>query len=160
LDLIRASAAGNLRDFVLNKGGLPRLLWGESAQWVGFKIDTGPLSCAYPFRLVPVPQSASFRIAFEMLEFQEGTTPAPQLFVRHEDELMVLEGDKDLVTYPAKDLSETETALSMVTALWGHPTPYQFQQQLRAWAIYQGLRVDEDAAIRRSAVARREGCPT
>src|ERR1039457_6273573 len=86
LDLIRASAAGNLRDFVLNKGGLPRLLWGESAQWVGFKIDTGPLSCAYPFRLVPVPKSASFRIAFEMREFQEGTTPAPQLFVRHEDE--------------------------------------------------------------------------
>jgi predicted ATPase len=31
-----------------------------------------------------------------------------------------------------------------------------FQQQLRAWAIYQDLQVDEDAPIRRSAVSRRE----
>jgi len=156
LDLIRASAAGELRSFVLSKGGLPRLLWGGSAQQIEFEIDTGPPSCVYPFRLVPVAQSASFRTAFELLGFQEGSMPEPHLFVRHDDELEVLEGDKTLVRFPAKDLSETETALSMVTALWSHPIPYQFQQQLRAWAIYQDLHVDEDAPIRRSAVSRRE----
>jgi predicted ATPase len=158
LELIRASAAGNLRDFVLRKGGFPRLLWGKSAQKIEFEIDTDRPSCTYPFRLVPVPHSGSFRTVFEfeMLGFQEGSMPEPRLFVRHADELEVLEGDKTLARYPAKDLPETETALSMVTALWSHPIPYQFQQQLKAWAIYQDLHVDERAPIRQSAVARRE----
>jgi len=156
LELIRASAAGELRGFVLSKGGLARLLWGGLAQEIEFEIDTDQPSCTYPFRLVPVPHSASFRTVFELLGFQEGSMPEPHLFVRHDDELEVLEGDKTLAHYPAKDLSETETALSMVTALWSHPVPYQFQQQLRAWTVYQDLHVDEDAPIRRSAVARRE----
>jgi predicted ATPase len=41
LELIRASAAGNLRDFVFSKGGLPRLLWGGLAQQMEFEIATG-----------------------------------------------------------------------------------------------------------------------
>ena len=55
-----------------------------------------------------------------------------------------------------KQLPETETVLSMVSALWSHPFPYQLQQGIRAWSIYQDLQVCEDAPIRRSAVARRE----
>ncbi|MGO4886092.1 MAG: AAA family ATPase [Bryobacteraceae bacterium] len=47
LELIRVSAAGNLRDFVLGKGGLPR----------------------------PAPQSASFRISSAMLQVRERATP-------------------------------------------------------------------------------------
>jgi predicted ATPase len=156
LELIRASAAGNLRDFVLSKGGLPRLLWGEAAQQIEFEIGTGSPSCVYPLRLVPVPQSASFRIALEMLQFKKGSRPQPQVFVRHDERLVVLEGESPPVSYGGNDLSSTETALSMVTALWSHPPAYQFQQQLRAWAIYHDLRVDEQAPIRRSAVAREE----
>jgi predicted ATPase len=137
LELIRASAAGNLRDFVLNKGGLPRLLWGGSARQIEIETDTGIDHSSerqtYRFMLGPVPQSASFRIVSEALE-----------------------GDKDLSRDPAKHLPETETALSMVSALWIHPAPYLLQQQIRAWAIYQDLHVDEDAPIRRSAVARKE----
>ena len=40
LELIRASATGNLRDFVLSKGGLPRLLWGGRAEQNEFAIVT------------------------------------------------------------------------------------------------------------------------
>jgi predicted ATPase len=47
LELIRASAAGNLRDFVLGKGGLPRLLWGGSARRMEFDVKIGPPSCLY-----------------------------------------------------------------------------------------------------------------
>jgi predicted ATPase len=154
LELIRASAAGNLRDFVLSKGGLPRLLWRGAAQQMEFSFETRLLSCMYVFRLVPVPQSASFRTVFEVLGFRK--SPPPQVFIRHDDELVVLEGAKTLVPYPTEDISATETALSMVTALWNHPIPYQLQQQLRAWAIYHDLRVDERAEIRRPAVVREE----
>jgi predicted ATPase len=146
LELIRASAAGNLRDFVLSKGGLPRLLWGESAQQMDFEIETGNTPDQpsaeqpfYHFTLVPVAQSASFRVVSETLE---GAT--------------VLEGDNEFARDLIKALPETETALSMVSALWTDPVPYLSQQQLRTWTIYQNLQVDEDAPIRRSAVARKE----
>jgi len=159
LELIRASAAGNLRDFVLSKGGLPRLLWGESAQQMDFEIDIGSDQPsgqhAYLFSLAPVPQSASFRVVSEALGFSGPTTPF-RLLDRDADGLTIYKGDNELVGDPVERLSETETALSMVSALWIHPLPYVLQQQLRTWTIYQNLHVDEDAAIRRSAVARKE----
>ena len=158
-ELIRASAAGNLRDFVLSKGGLPRLLWGESAQQIAFEIDIGSdqpsEQHAYLFTLAPVPQSASFRIVSEALGFEGPSTPF-RVLDRDADGLTVYTGDNELVGDPVERLSETETALSMVSALWIHPLPYVLQQQLRTWTIYQNLHVDEDAAIRRSAVARKE----
>ena len=161
LELIRASAAGNLRDFVLGKGGLPRFLWGESAQQIAFEIDIGSdqpsEQHAYLFTLAPVPQSASFRVVSEALGFEGPSTPF-RVLDRDADGLTVYKGDNELVGDPVERLSETETALSMVSALWIHPLPYVLQQQLRTWAIYQNLHVDEDAAIRRSAVARKETC--
>src|ERR1039457_3138901 len=53
-------------------------------------------------------------------------------------------------------LWELYTRATSSTDLWSHTPAYQFQQQLRAWAIYHDLRVDEQAPIRRSAVAREE----
>jgi predicted ATPase len=159
LELIRASAAGNLRDFVLSKGGLPRLLWGGSAQEIEFDIDTSagrpPEQHTYSFTLAPVPQSASFRIVSEVLGFEGPSTPF-SILNRDAHGLTAYKGGNELVGDPATRLAETETALSMVSALWIHPAPYMLQQQLKAWAIYQGLQVDEDAPIRRSAVARKE----
>ena len=153
LELIRASAAGNLRDFVLSKGGLPRLLWGGSAQEVEFRIGSGITPSqppaeqdAYSLSLVQVPQSASFRVKAESLKLSDQSAP---VFLRDGDALTVEQG-------AAKRLPDTETYLSLLSALWTDPVPYMFQQQLRAWAIYQDLHVDEDAPIRRSAVSRRE----
>jgi predicted ATPase len=159
LELIRASGAGNLRDFVLGNGGLPRLLWGESAQQIAFEIDIGSdepsEQHAYLFTLAPVPQSASFRVVSEALGFEGPSTPF-RVLDRDADGLTVYKGDNELVGDPVERLSETETALSMVSALWIHPLPYVLQQQLRTWTIYQNLQVDADAPVRRSAVARRE----
>jgi len=162
LELIRASAAGNLREFVLSKGGLPRLLWGGSAQQVEFEIETGSTfdrpsaeQHLYHFTLASVPQSASFRVVSEGLGFEGPTTPF-RVFERDARGLTVSKGDDYVAGDPAKHLPETETALSMVSVLWTHPVPYILQQQLRSWTIYQDLHMDEDAAIRRSAVARKE----
>lgn len=153
LELIRASAAGNLRDFVLSKGGLPRLLWGGTAQEVAFGIGSGITPSqppaeqdAYSLSLVQVPQSASFRVEAESLKLSDQSAP---VFLRDGDALTVEQG-------AANRLPDTETYLSLLSALWTDPVPYMFQQQLRAWAIYQDLQVDEDAPIRRSAVSRRE----
>jgi predicted ATPase len=44
----------------------------------------------------------------------------------------------------------------MVSALWKDPSPFQLQQQLKAWTIYHDLRVDERAEIRHPAVVREE----
>jgi len=156
LDLIRASAVGALRDSVLGMGGYRRLVWSGVDQVMGFHILTGGPPYLYAFDLTPAPQSGSSRISFESLAFPESSLPGTHLFVRDGDNLQVLEGDKTVAPYPAKDLSQTETALSMVTALWRHPTPYQLQQYLKSWAIYHDLRVDERAEIRRPAVIREE----
>jgi predicted ATPase len=159
LELIRASAAGNLREFVLSKGGLPRLLWGESAQQIEFEIEIGtgepPAYPIYRFTLRPVPQSAGFRVVSEALGFEGPSTPSRVMY-RNEDRLTVAEGDGELVHDPSRHLPEAETALSMVSALWIHPVPYRLQQELRAWAVYHDLRVDGRAEIRRSAVVREE----
>ncbi len=138
---------------------MPRLLWGESAQEIEFDIyisaDQPSEQHTYQFTLAPVPQSASFLVVSEALGFEGPSTPF-RVLVRDAHGLTVYKGDDELVGDPAKQLSETETALSMVPALWIHPMPYMLQQQLRAWTVYQDLHVDEDAAIRRSAVARKE----
>src|ERR1022692_465407 len=159
LELIRASAAGNLREFVLSKGGLPRLLWGESAQQIEFEIEIGtgepPAYPIYRFTLRPVPQSAGFRVVSEALGFEGPSSPSRVMY-RNEDRLTVAEGDGELVHDPSRHLPEAETALSMVSALWIHPVPYRLQQELRAWAVYHDLRVDGRAEIRRSAVVREE----
>jgi predicted ATPase len=161
LELIRASAMGNLRDFVLRKGGLPRLLWGGSAQESEFEIsaESNPDSDSieYPVYFFGlVPQSASLKVETEGLVFLEQSAPDARVLDRHGTELTVREGDEDLVLGLGKYPAETETALSMVSALWKHRGPYQFQQYLRAWAIYHDLRVDEHAEIRRPAVDRAE----
>ena len=118
LELIRASAAGNLRDFILGKGGFPCLLWGGLAEQMEFEIDTP--ACVYPFRLIAVPQSANFRTVFELLGFEHRSTPEPQFFIRRENELEVLDGNETLVHYPNTGLPETETALSTISVLWPH----------------------------------------
>jgi predicted ATPase len=160
LELIRASAAGNLRDFVLNKGGLPRLLWGGLAQQIDFDIDTSitpdqPPQHTYRFTLESVTQSAGYRVVSEALGFEGPSTPFG-ILDRDENGLTVFKGDSEFARDRAKHLPESETALSMVSALWIHPAPYLLQQLLRAWTIYQDLQVGEDAPIRRAAVARRE----
>ena len=158
LDFIRASAAGSLRDFVLSKGGFPRLLWGGSAQQIEFEIDTTDEPKAEPiyrFTLMSMSQSASFSVVSEALVFVGPSTPL-RLMERNPDGLTVLDGDNELLLDPAWPLPETETALSMVSALWIHPVAYLLQKQLRGWAIYHDLRVDEHSEIRRPAVVRDE----
>jgi predicted ATPase len=97
-----------------------------------------------------VPQSASFRVEAESLAF----VPEGEFLLRRWDTLTIREGGK--APDAPKHLPETETVLSMISVLWSHPFAYQFQQQLRAWAIYHDLRVDQRADIRRSAVVREE----
>src|SRR5271165_4155474 len=113
LELIRASAAGNLREFVLSKGGLPRLLWGEAAQQIEFGIDTSADQPSdqhtYRFTLAPLAQSGSFRVASEALAFEGPSTPFRVLDM-DADGLTVFGGDNELLLDPANHLSETETA--------------------------------------------------
>jgi energy-coupling factor transporter ATP-binding protein EcfA2 len=111
LELIRASAAGNLRDFVLSKGGLPRLLWGDSAHRAGFEARCGDSpgeQHTYRFALTPVPQSASFRIASDGLEFGGPSAPFRAL-ERDQNGLVAFEGTSELVHDPGRRLPETET---------------------------------------------------
>jgi predicted ATPase len=152
LELIRASAAGNLHDFVLSKGGLPRLLWDGSAPQINFALRSGITPENYRFTLGPMPQSASFRIDEESLSFSDEISP---VFARDTDVLRMRDTQDGDASGQAKHLPETETYLSLLSAIWTDPVPYMFQQQLRAWAIFQGLQVDEDAGIRRSAAARK-----
>jgi predicted ATPase len=149
LDLIRASAAGDLRDSVIGNGGFPRLLWAGSAEHVRFEIITAaePSSAdqnTYRLALAPMPQSASFRVEAESLKLTDQSGSA---FIR--------EGDSLTVGGPVERLPETETYLSL-SAPWMDPSIYAFLQQLSAWAIYQDLRVDERSEIRRPAVVREE----
>jgi len=162
LDLIRASAAGNLRDFVLSRGGLPRLLWGGRARWIQFEITTAPdqasaLDQAYILRVEPAAGSAGFAVTYELVEFRGPSLEAvPPRLRRCGDELTIRDDNENVAGGSAQHLPATETALSMVSALWSNTIPYQLQQQLKAWNIHQHLQVGEDAPIRRSAVARRE----
>jgi len=160
LDLIRASAIGALHDFVLDKGGFPRLLWGGLAQQMKFQIvadlTVEGATVVYPFELGAVSQSASYRIVRELLVFADGSAPQARLLNRFMNELQLQEGGLIRPIEPAQAPPETETALSTISVLWPHQVPYKFQQYLRAWAIYHDLRVDEHAEIRRPAVIRDE----
>ncbi|MGA2736119.1 MAG: AAA family ATPase [Bryobacteraceae bacterium] len=115
-----------------------------------------PTSIVYPLRLVPAPPSASYRVAIEMFGFEGGSAADSKLLDRNEDVLHVPEDGGTVRIHPINNPPETETAISIISALWPHPAPYQFQQNLRAWAIYHDLRVDEHAEIRRPAVLRDE----
>jgi len=159
LELIRASATGELRGFVLGKGGMPRLLWGGSAKRMRFEVETTKAQSSregdnYQLVLEAMRDSAGFRVSSELLVF-EG--PAPfRMLARDGQSFTVDEGHNEHLSGPHTHLPESETVLSMVTALWTNRAPFLLQQEWRAWTVYQSLQVDEDAPIRRSAVARQE----
>jgi predicted ATPase len=160
-ELLQVSASGNLRDFVLQKGGLPRLLWAGLAGIIEFEIitDSNPHQpeTGYPkytLSLESLRLTAGFRVALESVDFSEPSRPGRVLY-RNENGWVFLEGQSKAIDQPMP-IPETATALSMVSALWPHRLPYLFQLDLGAWAIYHDLRVDERAEIRRPAVVREE----
>jgi predicted ATPase len=156
LELVSVSADGHLRDFILGRGGFPQLRWGGSAREMVLLMHTRPTPITYQFVLEAVPGSASHRIESEMLAFEDEFAAGYRLLDRTVDQLLIWEGDNTVPVDPSRNPPEAETALSTVSALWPHPTPYEFQQYLKAWAVHRDLRVDEETGLRRSAANRKE----
>jgi len=154
LDLLRAAAAGGLRDAILDMGGMAPLLWDGQAQGILFKSGISysqPLPLNYELQLRRIGTSGSFTRTHEHLKRLDGVEPSSLLLLL----------SKSLGS-PAE--SEPETLLSQSSKIMpflvppDHPGLLLLETRLFfvGWAVHNDLRVDRDAHVRRAIVTRSE----
>lgn len=170
LELISASARGQLAMLVQEAGGMQSILWDGTANSISIELETLPFSeSPYPdheqrYRLVMgrLGQASSFRIDDELLadytrvERGEIATPFKHL-ERHTTYARVFDEDEHGLVAPEQSVTDEETLLSQAS---GPFAPNRFipimHRELASWTVYHDVHVNRDAPIRQPVVAKSE----
>ena len=177
LELISASAQGNLDNFTVKSGGTDDLVWDGSATNIRFSLRTSPMvggrigydNFKYEVGLTKFNNKNDFRIEDELLS-------KPYLYEQREKaqpfkllERSAASGNAAIfnetggrLTSPGETISPKETLLASTTA----PAPFvdkqyaeeyrqasTFGKELGDWTIYHDIRTDRDAEMRKEAVS-------
>lgn len=168
LQLLTASARGNLKKFVLSEGGLEAMSWDKHTRDIHLRVATErrsanrdgvPRFFEYDLRL-----SWSFDL-YEPLEkliaaFEKDEAPENQQLVtileRTSDRWAIL--GKDFQLAPAEpDNTQVETLLSAARGpLGSNLDVVRFRMELERWQIYQAPETGADSQLRRPSVLRWE----
>jgi predicted ATPase len=156
LDLLRVAATGELRDAIIRMGGMAPLVWDGVARRillkVGFSYENSiPLS--YELELSRLGNTGSFTVSAEHL-------------TRGDDVELSSRSLLQLIRSTLGTLEEldSETLLSQSPKSIGLPPPHFHpgaiilgtRTAMSNWSIYNDVRVDQEAEIRRAAVTRAE----
>ncbi|MBD3266240.1 AAA family ATPase, partial [bacterium] len=169
LEFISASAEGKLGDYVKRAGGMEPLVWDGKADAISFFLESSSLdkfreserNLTYQLEISQLGFS-NHKVNYELLgnfyKYKQGITEEPFKFIERSASFAVVfdENDKKL-TPPANSYKEEESILSLATGLFltnHHISLYR--QELLKWHIYHDIHVNQDAEIRRPAVAKYE----
>lgn len=157
LELLQKAAAGKLSEEILRLGGIAPLLWDEQARSIFWSAQTkhpGGDSFSYEIELQRLGMTGGYRIGKESLSDLN-----TQFVVR--DFTKAIFAYKGGVPPPMEVLGsllpEAEATLSLAaTSVSPDLKPHLFNKGLLGWSIYHDVRVDREAPLRQSAVARFE----
>ncbi len=153
LELLKASAEGQLPEEVLREGGIAPLLWDEQTGIIDWtlKAAAGEELYFYEIELQRRGNTSSYKLSKEVLKAAETA-----LIQRGSGESFFL--DRHGILIDAEDTTpEDQTALPRIGfPKFTDPRTLNFHQFLRSWNIYHDLRVDREASIRQASVSRSE----
>jgi predicted ATPase len=149
LEVLRASANGELRDTTIKMGGMAPLVWDGQARKIRFKLDfkyDEAIPLGYRFDLSRLGNTGGFTITSEHLRRNDGVEPSSLLL--------------SLTNSAAREGTDTETLLSQQPISsppdHGEWIPTRTRLAIGSWSIHNDMRVDQDAELRRAAVTRAE----
>jgi predicted ATPase len=171
LELVSVSSTGKLGKHIQRAGGMEPLLWDGRANGIHASVKMSPIdedrdpvrdSLTYQLDLVRIGLSSSYRIEYEVLgnfyrkEIGESDQPFKNLERRQLVGKVFDQTEHGLVA-PEESLSEEESLLSLAAGPFSNNRLIPpVQAFLAGWSIYHDVHVNQDAAIRKPAVARHE----
>ncbi|MBI5527845.1 MAG: AAA family ATPase [Deltaproteobacteria bacterium] len=159
LDLISASARGELGKWVQRSGGIDPLVWDGKAGEIALKIEFGKDS--YAFDLQRLGRTSLYRIRHEELVGQRvtarGRTGVLSYLERQDRSIADRGAIGNRLRGQDVSTSAEETALSLFRRpLRGEGLPWVLQTKLADWRVYHDVNVFADSPVRGPVVARSE----
>lgn len=161
LGFLRAAALGKLPDEILRAGGIAPLLHDRTAPHILWSVVTSPVEdgrlvpvLRYQLVLEPLGATSAYRVEDEFLV----TPPARGMLLlqRHVADAFVLDAREVSIDLGKGGVADEQPLLAMFNGPFVHRTVLAFRDRLLSWGIYHDLRVDQQAALRQSAVSRVE----
>ncbi len=170
LEMIAASARGELKDFVQESGGSDVLLWdGVAEQPIDYTIlffDSYPTSAdnnqkpdkwAYEVSLAAVPPFSELCFMHETLSHFDVNIKCASVIQRVLDVAETMDKKGEVIEMELNSKNYSESILSLYT----YPISENFEvsnlrNKFSDWAIYHDFHVDREADIRKAAITRME----
>jgi predicted ATPase len=170
LELIAVSAQGKLREYVLGQGGIAPILWDQRAEGISIELETSPIdpsrdatvdSLTYQLELRRLGLTSAYRVENELLgnfrQVRQGLKDQPFKFLERDATRAVVFDEQERSLHAYAEVSQEESLLSAAAGPFlVNKFVTDFQKNLAAWAIYQGLDTGRDAPIRRPVITRHE----
>jgi predicted ATPase len=175
LEMLSASAQGELAEYVRREGGMESVVWDGTAERIHLRVNSRrrwqspaepqlpPVQdFSYVLKLPRIGRSSSYQIALESLAtgFPVGDDPPAAwqgLVARHGEHVGIHEYP-DGPFIPARGpIPEQETLVSL------SPGPFAvsgmvaaYQMMLQSWAVYQDFQTHRQAPVREATISRVE----
>lgn len=170
MELLQATAAGNLGRLVQSAGGMGSLVWDASAERIRVRARLSPLdpsadpvseALTYELVLARLGESSSFRIDLEMLakchDLEQGRKPSPLKFLERDPRHAVIFSTESKHLEAVEQVAEDDALLHLAVGPFSvNPRVNQFQRELNAWKIHHGLHTHREAEIRAAQVVKHE----
>ncbi len=156
LELISASAQAHLSRLIQSEGGIGVILWDGQVDQIQSVLDYAPVGnstyrTGYLLRLARVGKNGAYRVE------REDISTGDVAFTRRREEAFVTRADEPNGVSVSTSVIEEEALLPLLaTPIAGYKSLQTFQEQLSDWAVYNAVRVDRDATVRLTPVARLE----
>ncbi|MFH0899667.1 MAG: AAA family ATPase [Pseudomonadota bacterium] len=169
LSLLQRSALGELPRDIVKQGGIAPILWDGRAPelaWTVTAADPGdggrnPDSLTYELRLRRLGATSAYRVEHELLAKRSSGSKDPgaestptKLLERRPGHAAVLDLQERQLLAHEGSIPDDQTLLSLVSGPFSNHLVSAFRETLAAWSIFHDVHVDQDAEVRRPAVAR------
>ena len=171
LELISASAKGNLGKYIQSAGGMEPLVWDGSLDSISFVLQSSPVresrktyrdNMTYELELTRLGKTSTYAITKELLanyyKVQMHTEHEPFKFIeRSRFKTVLFDENQRALIAPEESIPEDDTVLSKAIGPFsGNSIISDFRSQLASWSIYHDVHVNRDAVIRQPTVTRNE----
>ena len=169
LEMISASAKGELANYVRNSGGMNSITWDGSSENITFKIKTTPHEgeqglyrdpLCYELDYANISKTGTYYIRSESLadysRVEDRGFPEPfKLLERKRHSVLIFDEKHKQLKVPEESITEEETALSVLRGpfIENHHIP-QYAKNLSAFNVYHDIDVSQYAEIRHSTGIR------
>ena len=165
LELISTAAQGKLREGIDIWGGITQLLWDGQTNWIGFSLVTLRTDMG------EVPERLIYEVGIKSLSGANEYRVESEVLRNIDDEFgLIVRGKATGKVYVRLENGMSEMATSTLateeTLLSATGSPFfagvaksglpDYKTQTTSWSIYQDIRTDQNAPVRKAPVSRLE----